>query len=107
MREVLLSILLLAPAAAEAADFCSQIEGLGVVGKHVAVTVSLGDEHRTHTGRLLDIEGQVLTLDPQPGEQGDIEPLREGGKIIEPVKTRVYLNCAHITSLTVDPAGRR
>ena len=104
MRRFILACLLLVPGAAGAADFCSQIEGLGVVGKRVAVTSSLGDQRETRKGRVVDIEGSVLILDPQPGDDG-IAPLYEGGKIVEPSKTRIYLNCASITSVTVDPAA--
>ena len=104
MSRLFLVFLLLAPGLAEAADYCSQLESLGVVGRRVTVTISLGTEHETRSGRVVDIEGQVLTLDP--GSDTDaIEPLREGGKIVEPVKTRIYLNCALIVSVTADPAA--
>ena len=93
---------LLAPLCAEAADYCSQLESLGVVGRRVAVTISLGSAHETRGGRVVDIEGGVLTLDPGPDTDA-IEPLREGGKIVEPVRTRIYLNCALIVSVTADP----
>ena len=95
-------LILLNPPAAQAADYCSQLKALGLEGKYVAVTSSLGSAAETKEGKLLAIEAGVLILNPAPEPEG-IQPLYEGSKIVEPIKTRTYFNCSHIISVTVDP----
>mgnify|MGYP001558590405 FL=1 len=101
-RSYVLVLLLLTPTAVEAADYCSQLEASGLEGKYVAVTSSLGNAAETREGKLVAIEPGTLILNPAPEPEG-IQPLYEGTKIVEPMKTRVYFNCAHIVSVTVDP----
>ena len=99
---ILALLLFTAPMGAWAADYCSQLEALGLEGKHVAVTSSLGSAAETREGKLVAIEPGTLILNPAPEPDG-IQPLYEGSKIVEPLKTRVYLNCNYIVSVTVDP----
>ena len=87
---------------ARGADYCSQLEALGLEGKYIAVTSSLGSAAETREGKLIAVEGDVLILNPAPEPDG-AAPLYEGGKIVEPVKTRVYFNCNQVVSVTVDP----
>jgi hypothetical protein len=75
---------------------------LGVEGKYVAVTSSLGDAAETKEGQVVAIQAGVLILNPVPDPDG-IQPLYDGGKIVEPVRTRVYFNCQHVISVTMDP----
>ena len=102
MKRALFALLLLAPAAVEAADYCSQLKTLGVIGKYVAVTSALGSQHESHEGQLLAVEGDALVLNPLPDPE-TMPPLYEGGKIVQPLKTRIYLNCSHVIGVTVDP----
>ena len=99
---ILALLLLSAPAAVQAADYCGQLKGMGLEGKYVAVTSSLGSAAETREGKLIAVEGGVLILNPAPEPDG-AAPLYEGGKIVEPLKTRVYFNCNHVVSVTVDP----
>ena len=87
---------------ARGADYCGQLKGMGLEGKYVAVTSSLGSAAETREGKLIAVEGDVLILNPAPEPDG-AAPLYEGGKIVEPVKTRVYFNCNQVVSVTVDP----
>jgi hypothetical protein len=98
---LLAAALCAAPAAAHA-DYCSEIKAMGIEGKYVVVTSSLGDAAETKEGQVVSIQAGVLTLNPVPDVQG-VQPLYDGGKIIEPVKTRIYFNCQHVISVTVDP----
>ncbi len=98
----LILLLLSTPIVAQAADYCSQLEAMGLEGKYVAVTSSLGNAAETREGKLVAIEPGTLILNPAPGPDV-MQPLYEGSKIVEPMKTRVYLNCEHIVSVTVDP----
>ena len=99
---ILAWLLFAAPMGAWAVDYCSQLDGMGLEGKYVIVTSSLGAAAETREGKLVAIEPGTLILNPAP-EPDLMQPLYEGGKIVEPIKTRVYLNCEHIVSVTVDP----
>ena len=93
---------LLWSASAEAATYCSQLEALGLEGKQVAITSSTGSATDTRQGKLVAIEADVLILDP--GSAGsDIPPLYQRGEIVQPLATRLYFNCDHVVSVTVDP----
>ena len=48
------------------------------------------------------VEGDALVLNPLPDPE-TMPPLYEGGKIVQPLKTRIYLNCSHVIGVTVDP----
>ena len=93
----------LAPRAAHAAgSYCSQLEALGLEGKQVAITSSAGSATETRQGKLVAIESDVLILDPGTAAD-EIPPLYQHGQIVQPLATRLYFNCNHVVSVTVDP----
>ena len=87
---------------AEAATYCSQLEALGLEGKQVAVTSAAGSTTETRQGKLVAIEADVLILDPGTAAD-EVPPLYQRGEIVQTLTTRLYFNCDHVVSVTVDP----
>lgn len=104
MKTLLFAIsLFLSPSlAARTSDsYCSQLDAQGVEGKSVTITAGVGNEIRTMDGVVLAIEPGTIIL--RPGKVSDEpQPLYDHGRIVEPDRTRVYVNCAQVFSVVVN-----
>jgi hypothetical protein len=77
--------------------YCDQLGLEDLVDRHVVIT-PLHGPHSVE-GTILEVQPGTVIIRPGPFSE-DLPPLYEGGKIMEPGHPRMYINCAHIFSVT-------
>ncbi len=107
MKHACLTILLVlgqaGAALASGENYCAQLQAANLRGKHVIIRSVSGGKSDAIDGVILEFQQETLIIKLGPAASEELTPLYEKGKIVEPKRSRAYVNCGNIFSVIESP----